>query len=187
MNLHEIEELLEKYFGGETSLSEEKQLRDFFASGNVPDRWKELEKYFSFISEEMSQRLSDPAFDEKIMAEISDDKLSPLLDLRRPWIYWISGIAASILILVAVFVKFDPFSKRIGDTYSDPQVAYTEAKKILLYVSTQFNKGTKNLEPVTTLETGLNELKPVSAYGKVSDEVKRLDEVEKVNNMIIRN
>jgi hypothetical protein len=187
MNLQEIEKLLEKYFEGESSLSEEKQLRDFFTSGEVPGRWKDLEKYFSFIHNEMSQRLSNPAFDERIMAGIKEDKHSPLLDIHRPWIYWIAGVAASILILVAVFVKFDPFSKRIGDTYDDPQLAYAEAKKILLYVSAQFNKGTKNLEPVTALESGLNELKPVASYSKAAGEVKRLDEVEKVNKMITRN
>ncbi len=187
MNLHEIEKLLEKYFEGETSLPEEKLLRDFFTSGDVPERWKDLEKYFRFISNEMSQRLSDPAFDEKIMAGIKEDKHSPLFDIHRPWIYWIAGVAASILILVAVFVKFDPFSKRIGDTYDDPQLAYAEAKKILLYVSAQFNKGTKNLEPVTTLESGLNGLKPVAAYSKAAGEVKRLNEVEKVSKMITRN
>ena len=104
MNLHEIEKLLEKYFEGETSLSEEKQLRDFFTSGNVPDRWKDPEKYFSFINAERSQRLGDPGFDEKIMSEIKEDKHSPFLDLHRPWIYWIAGVAASILILVVVFV-----------------------------------------------------------------------------------
>jgi hypothetical protein len=187
MNSHEIEKLLEKYFEGETTLSEEKQLRDFFASGNVPGRWKDLEKYFVFVSDEMSQRLSDQGFDEKIMSEIKEDKQSPLLDLRRPWIYWIAGVAAGVLILVAVFVKFDPFSKRISDTYDDPQLAYAEAKRILLYVSAQFNKGTRNLEPVTALQTGLDELKPVTVYNKAAGEVQRLNEVEKVNKMITRN
>ena len=32
-----IEELLERYFDGETSAAEEKQIRAFFASGEVPE------------------------------------------------------------------------------------------------------------------------------------------------------
>ena len=32
-----IEELLERYFEGETSAAEEKQIRAFFASGEVPE------------------------------------------------------------------------------------------------------------------------------------------------------
>jgi hypothetical protein len=187
MNLQEIEKLLEKYFEGETSLSEEQQLRDFFASGNVPERWKDLKKYFLFINGEVNRKLNDPDFDARIMSEIQEDSQSPLLDIRRPWIYWISGVAATALILIAVFVKFDPFSKRFGDTYKDPQVAYTEAKKILFYVSAQFNKGTSKLESVKAYETGLKELKPVTAFSKAGEEVKRLDDVEKVNKMIINN
>lgn len=38
-NLHMIEELLERYFEGETSAAEEKQIRAFFASGEVPEHW----------------------------------------------------------------------------------------------------------------------------------------------------
>jgi hypothetical protein len=187
MNLHEIEKLLEKYFEGETSLPEETKLRDFFAAGNVPERWKGVEKYFTFMIREQDQQLQDTSFDEKVMSAVKGNKLAPIIDLHRPWIYWIAGVAAGILILLAVFVKFDPFSRRIEDTYKDPQLAYTEARKILLFVSAKFNKGTSSLKPVTTLETGLNELKPVAAYSKGMNEVKRLDEVEKVEKFITNN
>jgi len=187
MNLHEIEKLLEKYFEGETSLPEETKLRDFFSAGNVPERWKGLEKYFTFMIREQDQQLQDISFDEKVMSAVKGNKLAPIIDLHRPWIYWIAGVAAGLLILLAVFVKFDPFSRRIEDTYKDPQIAYMEARKILLFVSAKFNKGTSSLKPVTTLETGLNELKPVAAYNKGMNEVKRLDEVEKVEKFITNN
>jgi len=187
MNLQEIEKLLEKYFEGETSLSEEKQLRDFFASGNVPERWKNLEKYFSFVIQERDIIINDPAFDDRVMSALKGNRLAPLMDLRRPWIYWIAGVAASVLILVAVFVKFDPFSKSIEDNYKDPQTAYMEARKILLYVSAKFNKGTGRLEPVSALEAGLNELKPVAAFNKGMGEVNRLDQVDKVDKLITNN
>jgi hypothetical protein len=187
MNLHEIEILLEKYFEGATTLSEEAQLREFFASGNVPEKWKNLSVYFTYMKEEKELTMDNPGFDEKIMAKIKEGTLTRITDIRRPWIYWIAGVAASILILVAVFVKFDPFSNRINDTYKDPQVAYTEARKILLFVSSKFNQGTRNLEPVSAMETGLNELKPVTAYGKVVNEVDRLNNVEKVEKMITNN
>lgn len=187
MNLHEIEKLLEKYFEGETSLPEEIKLRDFFAAGNVPERWKGLEKYFIFMIREQDQQLQDANFDEKVMSAVKGNKLAPIIDLHRPWIYWIAGVAAGLLILLAILIKFDPFSGRIEDTYNDPQIAYKEARKILLFVSAKFNKGIISLKPVETLETGLNELKPVAAYSKGMNEVKRLDEVEKVEKFITNN
>lgn len=187
MNLQEIEKLLEKYFEGESSLSEEKQLCDFFTSGNVPMKWKNLQGYFSFVIQEQDRQIGDTEFDNKVMSAIKENKLAPIVDLHKPWIYWIAGLAASILILLAVFVKFDPFSGRIENTYKDPQTAYVEARKILLYVSAQFNKGTSTLKPITTMETGLNELKPVAAYSKSLNEVKRLNEVDKVEKFITNN
>lgn len=187
MNLHEIEKLLEKYFEGDTSLSEEDRLRDFFAAGQVPEKWKGLEKYFTFMAGEQALEINDPSFDEKVMSSVKENKLAPILDLHRPWIYWIAGVAAGLLILLAVFVKFDPLSGRIQDTYKDPQTAYLEARKILLYVSAKFNNGTSALKPVATLQTGLNELKPVATYDKSMEEVKRLDEVEKVEKFITNN
>lgn len=187
MNLHEIEKLLEKYFEGETTLSEERKLRDYFASGNVPVQWKSLEGYFNFLIQEQHQHLENPSFDDKVMSYVKENKMSRLTDLRRPWIYWISGVAASILILIAVFVKFDPFGGKIEDTYNDPQTAYIEARKILLFVSAQLNKGTNTLEPVSVIETGINELKPVATYSLATGEVNRLNEVENVNKMIGRN
>jgi hypothetical protein len=187
MNSHEIEKLLEKYFEGATSLSEEKQLRDFFTSGDVPHRWKNVEEYFSFLNREQDQQVNNADIDRKVMTAVKENNLAPLIDLRRPWIYWIAGVAASLLILIAVFVKFDPFSKKLKDTYNDPQTAYVEARKILLYVSAKFNKGTSSLKPVSALETGLNELKPVAAYNKGLNEVSRLDQVDKVEKFITNN
>lgn len=187
MNLQEIEKLLGKYFEGETSLLEEQRLRDFFASGEVPERWYNLRTYFTGIEKEQEIRLTDTGFDEKIKSLPKDDVVAPLIDLHRPWIYWIAGVAASVLILAAVFVKFDPFGKRIEDTYKDPQTAYVEARKILLYVSAQFNKGTRNLNPVKALDIGLTELKPVASYDKSIKEVSRLDNVDKVESLIIKN
>jgi len=187
MNLQEIEKLLDRYFEGETTLLEETRLREFFASGNVPDQWKNLERYFSHIEQERSLLLDNPEFDAKIMMQVKESKLAVITDIRRPWIYWLSGVAAGILILVAIFVRFDPFSRKIDDTYKDPKVAYLEAKKALLYISEKFNQGTRNLEVVNSLDKGLTELKPVSAYNKAASEVQRLNEVEKVEKLIINN
>lgn len=187
MNLREIENLLDRYFEGETTLSEEARLREFFASGSVPEQWKNLEHYFCHMEQERSKLLDDPAFDEKIMSQVKESKLAVITDIRRPWIYWLSGVAAGVLIIIAIFVKFDPFSRKIDDTYKDPKVAYQEAKRVLLYISEKFNQGTGSLDAVNSLDKGLTELKPVSAYNKVTSEVNRLNEVEKVEKLIINN
>jgi hypothetical protein len=184
MNLHEIELLLQKFFDGETSLEEEKQLKDFFTRGDIPMHLQPMAGYFHFIGREREMELNSSPLG-RISSE--ESKVARLLDFKRPWIYWASGVAASILILIAVFVKFDPFSPRIENTYQDPQTAYLEAKKILYFVSDKLNKGTSRLQPVGTFETGLKSLKPVGAYSQGVGEISRLNEVDRASRMITRN
>ena len=54
-NLHMIEELLERYFEGETSAAEEKQIRAFFASGEVPEHLAVYAPLFAYFDEEIER------------------------------------------------------------------------------------------------------------------------------------
>ena len=47
-----IEELLNKYFEGETSCEEERELRHFFTQGIVPEHLKEYSPLFAFLEKE---------------------------------------------------------------------------------------------------------------------------------------
>ena len=48
----DIDELLNRYFEGETSSEEERELRAFFTSGNVPDRLAVYTPMFAYLEEE---------------------------------------------------------------------------------------------------------------------------------------
>ncbi len=48
-----IEELLNKYFEGETSSEEEQQLRTYFSSGEVPEHLIVYKPLFAYIEEEI--------------------------------------------------------------------------------------------------------------------------------------
>lgn len=54
-NLHMIEELLERYFEGETSAAEEKRIRAFFASGEVPEHLAVYAPLFAYFDEEIER------------------------------------------------------------------------------------------------------------------------------------
>ena len=178
---------MEKYFNGETSLEEESTLREFFAGGDVPPRLKGMADYFKYIRLEKAVALDKPGFDSKLEENIGESRLARLFDLRRPLVYWIAGIAASVLILVAIFVRFDPLGGSIRDTYDDPVVAYDQAKKILMFVSTKMNHGTRDVQKVEKFDQGLKDLQTVSTFNKGLNEVNRVGEVEKVKNMISNN
>ena len=44
-----IEDLLQRYWLGETSLEEEAQLRAFFADGEVPERLRRSKEWFTYV------------------------------------------------------------------------------------------------------------------------------------------
>lgn len=79
----DIEELLNKYFEGETSCEEERELRRFFTRGRVPEHLQAYRPVFAFFGEE-SKRAKSP------------------VPLRRHLLYALSGIAAGVLIALAI-------------------------------------------------------------------------------------
>ena len=81
-NLHMIEELLERYFEGETSAAEEKQIRAFFASGEVPEHLAAYAPLFAY-------------FDEEIERDAEAHR-------KRAALYLFSGVAACVLALLGV-------------------------------------------------------------------------------------
>jgi hypothetical protein len=92
-------------------------------------------------------------------------------------------MAATILILLAIFIRFEPMPKRIQDTYSDPEMAYNEAKKVLFFVSKQFNKGTDKLKPIATYDNGVKELNKIKVFNEgitAANKVKKYNKIEQI-------
>ena len=63
-----IEEVLNRYFEGETSVAEECELRRFFAGADVPDHLSVYRPLFAYLDEEIAAQ-HDPA--EEIWAEVT--------------------------------------------------------------------------------------------------------------------
>ena len=78
-----IETLLEKYWEGETSLEEERQIKGYFASGAVDQRLLQYTSLFQAIREEQ-------------VVQMHRTKVVPI----RPQMYW--AAAASVAMLLAV-------------------------------------------------------------------------------------
>lgn len=103
----DIDKILERYFEGETSLQEEKLLRNYFCRQDIEERHKIYAPIFDFLSKERK----DIIFEKK--------KKNPLLYI------WV-GVAASILLLIGVRTFFyAPLEN--GNTKS---IVYIDGKKI---------------------------------------------------------
>ncbi|OED37995.1 hypothetical protein AB832_04820 [Flavobacteriaceae bacterium (ex Bugula neritina AB1)] len=135
MELSDIEKLLEKYFDGETTLSEEKELKVYFTGENVPPHLEKYKDLFQFYSNEVHVRTSS-----EIMLS------SP----KKSWYRRIS-IAASVAIIAGLFFTNDiqkPGNKEVAtvmDTYENPELALEKTKEVLHMVAQLMNESKKDL------------------------------------------
>lgn len=91
-----IEELLDKYFEGNTSTAEEKELRSFFASGNIPPHLSAYKPLFAYFDEEI-------ATSKEVVS-------TPMRQDKRIVLYLLSGVAAALLLIFgirSVYTSYD--------------------------------------------------------------------------------
>jgi hypothetical protein len=103
MNTTEIKALLEKYFAAETSLAEENELRELFASGNYSPEFEAEAAVFGYINREAGEKKKDPEFVqelERIMKSLPEP--SRRRNLKR--VSWMA--AASIILLFGLFFTY---------------------------------------------------------------------------------
>lgn len=102
-----IEELLDKYFEGETSCEEERQLRHYFTHEEVPAEWQVYRPLFACLDEEARAHRARQQEEASAPqpAEATTELRSPAIEKRlRPprRLYRRAGIAAGILLLIGV-------------------------------------------------------------------------------------
>lgn len=141
MALNNIENLLEKYENGETTLKEEQELRNYFSEKTVAphlEMYKPLFAYFSVNQEE------------------SFTKTVPLKSKKTYSYKWISVAAVAVLLLGFYFGSpmFQP-EDDLG-TYDDPMMAYNEVVKSLELISNSLNKGTEKIGYLDHLDSGMS-------------------------------
>lgn len=146
MALDRIENLLEKYFEAATSIAEEKELKEYFASSDVAQHLEQYKPIFGYVVQ---------AKQEQFTATI------PLTTKKRNKVVWLS-VAASVAVLLGVgFFTFNndnqPKSSDLG-TYDDPEVAFRETQKALAMISENVNKGIGSMDYINEYEQSKNKI-----------------------------
>jgi len=136
MELNKIEILIEKYFQGETSIAEEKELRSYFSSQNVAPHLEQYKAMFGYFTEakqqEFKQEIPQPTKKRKVM--------------------WLS-IAASIVVLLGMVTFFmintnQPVTQNELGSYDNPEKAFAETQKALALLSSNVNVGIESVRYV---------------------------------------
>lgn len=74
MDYKYINQLLERYWRGETTLEEEDILRAFFSQDDIPGELRRYKSLFSYEATEAKQDVLGEDFDEKLFAAIAEHK-----------------------------------------------------------------------------------------------------------------
>lgn len=132
MEFDKIEALLEKYEDGNTSLAEEKLLREYFTSRDIPAHLEEYRLIFNYVARENSS-----SYPGEIKVKSHTRK------------YAFTGIAASIVLAAGLFIGLEKGQENLNQqdlgTIEDPQEAYEKAKESLQLISEALNSGKEDL------------------------------------------
>jgi len=134
MELQTIEKLLNKYFDGETTIAEEKDLKLYFSSPGVAPQLEQYRPLFGYLSNQEQQHF---------------DKPLPL-KTKRNYGGWLS-VAASVALLGGMLTLYNSQASQTDDlgTFNDPETAYKETQKALNMLSKNVNVGMGSVNYVT--------------------------------------
>ena len=150
MELNKIEDILEKYFQGETSIAEENQLKEYFSSPNVAQHLEQYKPMFGYFSQ---------AKEQKSTYEI------PLQSKKRN-VAWLS-IAASAVVLLGIGTYFFMSEQKEATavasqtelgTYDNPEEALKATQKALALLSNNVNVGIESVQYIKEYEQSKNKI-----------------------------
>ncbi len=171
METEQLRALLERFYEGKTSREEEETLRRTLLETKVQEEFAADREFFLAMREDAATGPS-PAFTRKL-EELVDEhyaagSTAKVIPLRRRLLRAVP-VAASLLLVLATYFFF--LSRKPKDTFQDPQLAYQETKRILLYVSQKFNQGTHTLSYLDDLSLPAREMRKVGEAARIVDHI----------------
>lgn len=142
-----IEQLIDKYFEGQTSIAEERELKAYFSSSDVAQHLEQYRDVFGYFTQAKEQEFT---------------KSVPLKAKKQSNVMWLS-IAASIVLVfgIATFKMMETEtpkpSAELG-TYDSPELAMAETQRALDLVSAKLNVGIESVSYINEYETAKNKI-----------------------------
>ncbi|AUP80842.1 hypothetical protein [Flavivirga eckloniae] len=162
MVLNNIEDLLEKYENGETTLKEEQQLKHYFSQETVAPHLEMYKPMFAYFLVNQQEQFT---------------KDIPLKTRRKFNYKWVSVAAVAVLMLGFYLNQTGPIDtcqEDVMGTFCEPEEAFNEVSKSLAMISSHFNKGTQAISYLDEMDAG------TSTIGY-------LNEIENTTSIIFKN
>lgn len=184
METSKIEKLLQNYFNGESTAEEEKVLENYFLSGNVAEKFQEYTEFFNGIYE-LTNSVDDSNIEEEVMDFILENENKEKLKYRWMW-QTVTGIAASVIIVLGGFLFYQQQQKTFDDTFNNPEEAYAYASQTLQFVAAKYNKGISGLAEFNKLQKATEPVKkgvaPVNEFYETIEKMETSGSKKILNN-----
>jgi hypothetical protein len=148
MDLQKIEQLLDTYFEGKTSVAEEKMLQEYFKSGEVAPHLEVYQDLFAFFATAKAEKTNTTPV-------VTETKKQPFYIQMRKW------YALAALVVVALGVTF--FIQNNSNTLTpaeqrEAEIAFEKTKEALNFFSYQFNESAQKLAVIGEFENSANKI-----------------------------
>ena len=124
MDYRYIEQLMERYWEGETTLQEESILRTFFSQPDIPENLRKFQPLF--ICELEKEEPLGEDFDARILEQIGEAPVAKVVTLRNRLMPLFKAAA-----IVAIVLTLGNAAQAPWDIWEDPRDEYAKAKEQL--------------------------------------------------------
>ena len=124
MDYRYIEQLMERYWGGETTLQEESILRTFFSQPDIPENLRKFQPLF--ICELEKEEPLGEDFDARVLEQIGEAPVAKVVTLKNRLMPLFKAAA-----IVAIVLTLGNAAQAPWDIWEDPRDEYAKAKEQL--------------------------------------------------------
>ena len=177
-----LEQLIEKYFAGETTLGEEEQLRGMLAESEEAGSAREVREQLESMQALASRHLPED-FESRLMERLETDR-----EPRHRTLYsnWIPVAAAVTLLFLAILFGTDLLQpKEVYGTINDPGLAFMETQKALEEVSVKMNQGlVPAKKTVDKVENSVQKTGEIRQINKALQKAGDIDQLENASELL---
>jgi len=172
MEYQRLEELLERYLEGQSTLEEEALLKEYFSQAGLPPEQKEMQELFRYFANAGQVAASPFDMRNELNAALESEWKKETGSRFRRIFLWVGSAAAVIALSFGIYKYQNKPGPIVKDTFTDPRLAYIETKRALLLVSRTMNRHTANLKYLAKIDESFKHASKIAEIDKVVNSVK---------------
>jgi len=171
--MEKMNELLKKYFNGETTLTEELELKSYFLSGNINAEHELYRPLFETFEEEKCETAFEPL--KKVATKQTK--------IKHIWIKTVSYSGMAAAIVLALWIQRPQQSENYaiihGQRIDDPEYVQRYAEKKINDMNERIQNG---LKPLKNMEAVKANIRNAREKETLKNEITESDKTGNINN-----